>query len=1059
MVDALLSLSLRQRVLIVTAACLLIAGGVYAFRTIPIDAFPDVTPIIVQVVTKAPGFSPEEIERFVTFPLELQLTGAPGLREVRSLSKVGLSMITVVFDDAIDIYLARQVVNQRVQEVQDRLPAGSVSELVPNTTGLGEVYQYFLQGPHDDDPGYLVSETELTERRTIQDWVIRPLLKGLHGIVEVNSQGGLVKQYQVMVDPGLLWKYDLALHDVFGAVARNNTNAGGNILEKHGEKLIVRGIGLIKSIRDIENIVLKQQGGTPVYVRDVAEVQIGHAVRHGAVVLNGKREVVAGIVLMLRGGNAREVVEAIRNKVDDIHEKRLLPDGLRIVPFYDRIELIAAALHTVYKALLEGIVLVVIVLFLFLGDVRSALIVTATLITAPLATFIVMKQLGLTANLMSLGGMTIAIGIMVDGSVVVVENVYRLLSEHHGPIDRKQLVLQAAKEVGRPVVFGILIIIVVFLPVLSLEGIEGKMFHPLAYTIMIALLASLLLSLTLSPVLCSLAMKRGSEGDTFIVRWTKHGYLPLLRWAMGHRLMVLASALALLVASLGLFPFLGGEFIPILNELAISPQTIRYPSISLENSIEIEKEMQQAAMEVPEVRMIASKIGRSELGNDPQEPNASDPVLMLKPMEEWTTARTKKELDDAVRQRIKSRVTGATFLLSQPIQNRMDELLSGVRTEAVVKILGEDLNTLRTVAEEIQRAMETIHGVKDIRVEQLFGQSYLTIDINRDKIARHGINVADVREIITTAIGGDPATWVYEGNRRFNLILRFPTEFRDSVAKIRNILLKTATGAFIPLGDLAIVESREGPALISREELQRRIYIGFNTMGRDIESIVAEAQGKIATQVTIPAGYRLEWGGSFENMQRAMARLKIVVPITIGLIFLLLFSSFNSARYAALIILNLPFALIGGIVALWITGEYLSVPASVGFISLFGVAVLNGIVLVSCILKLREEGEVGPEAIVKACLLRLRPVLMTALVALLGLIPLALSTGIGSEVQRPLAVVVIGGLITSTSLTLLVLPALFPWFEKKTTHMLPPRARKRDGHLEEVRPAEPIAVH
>jgi cobalt-zinc-cadmium resistance protein CzcA len=1005
------------------------AGGIYSFRTIAIDAFPDVTTVLVQVVTEAQGLSPAEIERFVTFPLELQLMGAPGLTDIRSLSKVGLSMITVVFRDDVDIYLARQVVLERVLEVQDSLPPGARSELVPNSPGLGEVYQFYLEGPHDNDADYKLTETELMERRTLEDWIIRPLLKGTPDVVDVNSIGGFVKQYQVIVDPGLLRKYDLALHDVFMAVANNNANAGGNILEKGSEKYIVRGIGLIKTLQDIENIVVKEARGTPVYVRDVAEVQIGHAVRHGAAVVNGKREVVAGIVLLLRGGNAREVVEAVKEKIDEIHEQKLLPGGLRIVPFYDRLELIVAALHTVYKALLEGIVLVILVLFLFLGNVRSALIVTATLVVAPLATFIVMDQVGLTANLMSLGGLVIAIGMIVDGSVVVVENVYRHLSEH-APVSsarRGAIVLKATKEVAQPVIFGILIIILVFLPILSLQGMEGKMFKPLAYTIMIALLVSLLLSLTLSPALCSLALTTATEEDTWLLRQAKRWYSPALTWSLAHRRMILTSAVTMLGLSLMLFPFLGGEFIPILNEAAITPQTIRLPSISLEKSIEIELEMQRAVMEFPEVRMVVSKIGRSELGNDPQEPNASDPVVSLKPMDEWTTAKTKPELDDAVRRRIE-RVPGANFLLSQPIQQRVDELLSGVRSEATVKIIGEDLEQLRKTAEQVQVIMAGISGVKDVRVEQLFGQAYLSIDIDRGKIARYGINVAHIREIISTAIGAEAATRVYEGQKRFDLILRYPKNYRDSVETISNILLRASTGALIPLGELAKVELREGPALISREGLQRRIYVGFNTLGRDIESIVGEAQAKIAKHVQLPTGYRLIWGGSFENMQRAMARLKIIVPITIGLIFLLLFASFNSARHAALIIMNLPFALIGGIVALWVTGEYLSVPASVGFINLFGVAVLNGIVLVSYINQLRAEGLTNHDAIVRGCLLRLRPVLMTALVAMLGLIPLAFSHGIGSEVQRPLAVVVIGGLVSSTLLTLIVLPTLYGVF-------------------------------
>ncbi len=1027
MVSRLLDISLRQRMLVIVCALMIGAGGIYAFRTVPIDAFPDVTSVLVQVVTKAPGLSPAEVERLVTYPIELQLTGVPSLTEMRSLTKVGLSLITIVFDDSMDINLARQLVLERLLEVEEQLPPGAEPMLVPNSTGLGEVFQYYLESPPASEADANAEHQSLIRQRTIQDWVIRPLLKSTPEVIDVNSMGGYVKQYQVLVEPGMLRKYSLTLRDVFDAVAKNNANAGGNILEKHAEKYIVRGIGLIRSLQDIERIVVKETGGTPVYVSDVAQVVIDHAVRHGATVLNGEREVVSGIVLMLRGGNARDVVEGIKARIEDIHAKRLLPDGLRIVPFYDRIELITEALNTVYKSLAEGVVLVIVVLFLFLGNIRSALIVVGTLVLAPLATFIVMGQIGLTANLMSLGGLAIAIGMIVDGSVVVVENVYRHLS-HQPSLPRLQLVTSAVKEVGQPVVFGILIIIIVFLPLLSLHGMEGKMFKPLAYTIMIALMVSLVLALTLSPVLCSLALRQGSEEDPWVVRQAKSLYAPTLRWALGHRSAVLILAVSALVGALALVPSLGTEFIPILNEGSVAPQTIRLPSVSLPASIEIEKRMQQAIMEFPEVEMVVSKIGRTELGNDPQEPNESDPVVRLRPLDQWTTAKTMPELVQKFRERLIG-VSGATFLISQPIQQRVDELISGVRTEATVKLFGDDLEMLRNKAQEIAEVLESVQGVKDIKVEQLFGQPYLTIDIDRGKIARHGINVSDVREIITTAIGGHAATRVYEGQQRFDLIVRFPEQYRDSVETISNILLSDQTGALIPLADLGTVQLEEGPGRISRDQLQRYVSIGFNTMGRDIGSLVAEAQYKITERVALPAGYRITWGGSFENMERAMAKLQVIVPITIGLIFFLLYSTFNSLRQATLIILNLPFALIGGVVALWLTGEYLSVPASVGFINLFGVAVLNGIVLVSYMNKLREDGHSLDEAVISGALLRLRPVLMTALVALLGLVPLAFANGIGSEVQRPLAIVVIGGLVSSTLLTLIMLPVLYRWLE------------------------------
>ncbi len=1037
MVSRFLDISLSHRLLIVIFAFMIGAGGIYAFKTIPIDAFPDVTSVLVQVVTKAPSLSPAEVERLVTYPIELQLTGVPSLTELRSLTKVGLSLVTIVFNDSMDINLARQLVLERIIEVKELLPPGADPMLVPNSTGLGEVFQYYLAGSQGSVTDPEAEHQNLIKQRTIQDWVIRPFLKSTPNVIDVNSMGGYVKQYQVLVEPAMLRKYNLTLHDVFDAVARNNANAGGNILEKHAEKYIVRGVGLIRTLQDIERIVVKETGGTPVFVGDVAQVLIDHAVRHGATVLNGEREVVSGIVLMLRGGNAREVVEGIKAHIDDIHAKHLLPDGLRIVPFYDRIELITAALNTVYKSLVEGVVLVIIVLFLFLGNIRTAMIVVATLVLAPLATFIVMGQVGLTVNLMSLGGLAIAIGMIVDGSVVVVENVYRHLSYHSArPVPRLHLITTAVKEVGQPVVFGILIIILVFLPLLSLHGMEGKMFKPLAYTIMIALLVSLVLSLTLSPVLCSLMLTRGSEEDPWIVRWAKRLYAPALRWALGHGTLVLALAVSSLLCSLALFPFLGSEFIPILNEGSVAPQTIRLPSVSLPASIEIEKRVQQAIMEFPEVEMVVSKIGRSELGNDPQEPNESDPVVRLRPLDQWTTARTMPELMQKFRERLTG-VSGARFLISQPIQQRIDELISGVRTEATVKLFGDDLEILRSKAEEIAGVLATVRGVRDIKVEQLFGQPYLTIDIDRGKIARHGINVADVREIIATAIGGQAATRVYEGQQRFDLFVRFPEQYRDSVETISNILLSDGAGGLIPLADLGGVKLEEGPGRISREGLQRYVWIGFNTLGRDIGSLVAEAQEKIAARVVLPTGYTVAWGGSFENMERAMATLRFIVPITIGLIFLLLFSAFNSVRQAALIILNLPFALIGGVVALWLTGEYLSVPASVGFINLFGVAVLNGIVLVSYMNKLREDGHSLEEAVTSGALLRLRPVLMTALVALLGLVPLAFANGIGSEVQRPLAIVVIGGLVSSTLLTLIMLPVLYQWMERRSADVSP----------------------
>ncbi len=1033
MIASLLEFSLRQRILIVGLACLCAVAGVAAFQSIPIDAYPDVTNVQVQVLTEAPGLSPVEVERFITYPIELQMTGLPGLTEIRSLSKFALSQVTVVFADDVDVYFARQLVLERMMAVKERLPDGIDPVMAPVTTGLGEIYQYYLVQPSttSDDPARL--EAELTAQRTVQDWVLRPLLKGVPGVIDVNGLGGFVKQYQVLVDPAKLRKYGLTLHEVYESVSKNNANAGGNVLERHAERAIVRGVGLIRTLPDIERIVVKEVGGVPVYVRDVAEVRIGHAVRHGAAVLNGEREVVAGTVLMLRGGNAREVVRAVKRKVETIHRDGLLPEGLQLVPFYDRIELVTAAINTVRDARIEGIVLVTFVFFLFLGHVRSAVVVTASLLVTPLVTFIAMQRLGLSANLMTLGGLAIAIGEIADGSLVVVENVYRHLSENRlHQRSRLEVILHATKEVGRPILFGILIISVVFLPLLTLHGMEGKMFAPLAYTLVIALLASVIVTLTLSPVLASLVLRGDHPEETRLTAWMKRRYRPILQWTLAHRGAVLFGSTAIVLASLGLLPFVGREFIPILEEGALTPQIVRLPSVSLPESIEIEKQTHKAILEFPEVRLAVSKIGRPDIAFGPEEPNESDPIVALRPRSTWTTARSQPELVDAIRQRLAG-IPGISVLMSQPIQERVDELISGIRTECAIKLFGDDLNVLYRKAEEIADLMKTVEGVKDVKVEQVAGQPYLTVDIDREKIARYGINVSDVQDIVTTAVGGKPATTVYEGERRFQLILRFPESYRNSVGAIGDIRVRSASGAPIPMSELAAIEMREGPARISREQVKRRIYIGFNVVGRDIGSVVDEGRRRLAEQIRLPDGYTVAWGGAFENMERANARLLVVVPITLGLVFFLLFWAFHSLRYATLIILNLPFALIGGLVSLWVSGQYLSVPASIGFIELFGLAVGNGIVLVSYINQLRNEGQTPEEAIITGCTLRLRPVVMTMMTTLLGLLPLALAQGIGAEVQRPLATVVVGGLFTSTALTLVVLPALYRSFAERET--------------------------
>ncbi|TAN63183.1 efflux RND transporter permease subunit [bacterium] len=1026
MIDRLITFALKQRLLMIIAVFLLVGIGVYAFYKLPIDAFPDVTNVQVQIITEAPGRSPVEVEKLITYPVEVQMTGLPKMQELRSLSKFGLSMVTVVFEDGVDIYFARQLILERLIEAKGKLPAGVEPVMGPVSTGLGEIYQYTLERPD----GLKADTARLMELRTIQDWIVRPILKTVPGVTDVNAFGGHVKQYQVLIEPDRLRKYDLSLKEVFNAVAENNSNAGGDILEHSSERYIIRGVGLIQSLKDIEDIVVNSRNGVPIFVKDMARITFGPETRHGAVVKDGKGEAVAGIVMMIKGGSSRDVVAGVKAKVEEINKGSVLPDGIKIKPFYDRADLVKKCLETVTKALEEGAILVIIVLYIFLRNFRGALVVAFTLPLAVLSTFIVMWKVGLTANLMSLGGLAISLGMVVDAAIIQVENVQRHLSEADASKNRLHVILAAVLEVRKPSLFGELIIAITFIPIMTLEGMEGKMFSPLAFTVAIALLSSLVLSVFVIPVLCSFFLKAGEEKESFIIRWLKKPYLPALRKAIKHPKKVVLSAFVILIASLAFSLFLGTEFMPILDEGSLTTQVIRLPSISLLESVEIENKVQQALLKFPEVVTVVSKIGAAEIATDPMGPNISDPIIILKPRGEWKTTSTKEKLVEKIRKELE-KIPGIGLNVTQPIALKVDELISGVKSQVAIKVFGDDMDVLNEKAGSIAKVMATVKGVTDLRVEQTAGQPYITVDIDRRKIARYGINIADIQEIIETAIGGKVATDVFEGDRRFSVFLRFPEEKRNSVEAIGNIFVKASNGANIPLSTLARVYMSEGPAQISRENSKRRIVIESNVEGRDIGGFVKEVQEKIAGEVKLPAGYYVVWGGAFENQQRAMKRLSLIVPLTIALIFFLLFSTFNSVKYATLIILNLPFALIGGIFGLLISGQYLSVPASVGFIALFGVAVLNGMVLVSYINTLREEGLGLEEAIVTGCEKRLRPVLMTALVAILGLVPMLFATGPGSEIQKPLATVVVGGLITSTILTLMVLPALYKWFEEK----------------------------
>ena len=1030
MIEAFIRGSLNQRLIVMVISAMLIIGGFFAAQKLSLDAFPDVTNIQVQVATVATGKSPEEVERFITVPIEIAMTGLPGLVEMRSLNKDALSLITLVFNDATDVYFARQLVMERLMQVQDVMPKDVSPILGPVSTGLGEIFQYTLELPGEE--GRQLTVPELTNRRTINDWVVRPLLRNITGVAEINSQGGYVKQYQVLVNPDRLAHYKIKMSRVFEALEKNNINSGAGVLPKGAQQYLIRGEGLIQNINDIENIVLKETDGIPIYMRDIGEVKIGYEVRVGAVIKNGATEAVGGVVMMLRGGNAKEVVKNIKERVQEINDNEMLPGGLKIVPYYDRSELVSAAITTVVKVLIEGVILVIAILFIFLGDFRSSVIVVMTLVLTPLITFMAMNYLGISANLMSLGGLAIAIGLMVDGSVVIVENTFHRLGHMKKNENKNQVIFNACKEVATPVLFGVGIIILVFLPLMTMQGMEGKMFAPLALTIAIALTISLILSFSLSPALCSFFLTGGSGEDTKLIQKIKTPYINVLKKVLVNQKKVITIAVSFFVVSIMTIPFLGTSFIPEMKEGSIVPGIDRVPNISIEESINMEFKAMKAIMEVPGVKSVVSALGRGESPADPQAQNESTPLVSLKPKEEWPEGWTQDDIANAIKEKLKF-LPGVVLMMMQPISDRVDELVTGVRADVAVKIFGDDIRILRKKADEVAELAKEIEGATGIKVEKITGQQYLNIVLDRAAIARHGFNVSEINDLIEMAIGGKEATRIYEGQRNFGAAVRFPAQYRDDEDVIRNIMLTSPNGSRVSLGDLATIETRDGPARISREFAKRRVYTGINVEGRDLGGLVADLQQAIDQKLDLPDGYYIEYGGQFENMTRALGHLSIIIPLTIVGIFFLLFLLFNSVRFATLIITVLPFASIGGIFGLALTGEYLSVPASVGFITLAGIAVLNGVVLISCIQGLQKDGMKIDLAIIEGCKQRLRPVLMTASVAMLALIPFLFATGPGSEVQKPLAIVVIGGLITSTSLTLLVLPALYKMFAKNIT--------------------------
>ncbi|MCK6527695.1 CusA/CzcA family heavy metal efflux RND transporter [Myxococcota bacterium] len=1041
MFDRLIRFSIEQRFLVLALALLLVGAGLQALRQLPIDAVPDVTNVQVQVLTSSPALGPVEVERFITFPVEMAMTGLPGLEEVRSVSKFGLSVVTVVFEDGTDIYFARQLVQERLTTAKEEIPEGYGSpEMGPISTGLGEIYQFEVRGE-----GY--SPMDL---RSILEWQVAPRLRQVPGVIEVNSFGGELKTYEVQVDPARLGAYRLSLDQVFDALAANNANTGGAYIARAQEQVLVRGEGLVEDLDDIGNIVLATSGeGTPVYVRDVGKVAFAPMVRQGAVTRDGRGEAVTGIVMMLMGANSREVVEGVKEAVAQIGPA--LPKGVTIDPFYDRTELVWKTIHTVARNLIEGGVLVIAVLFLTLRNLRAGVVVASAIPLSMLFAFLGMRAFGVSGNLMSLGA--IDFGLIVDGAVIIVENAMRRIAEQghalHRPLDRSErdeVVYRSAVEMRGATVFGILIITVVYVPILALTGIEGKMFRPMAITVICALAGALVLALTFVPALASLLLPLGArEEESFLVRGARKVYEPALAWCLGHRRRTVGIAVACLVGSLAVIPFLGAEFVPRLDEGAIALQTWRVPSVSLEESVRQSGLVERVLKRFPEVTTVVSKTGRAEIATDPMGVEISDVFVMLKPREEWKTAGDREGLISAFDDALKREVPGSLFSYSQPIELRVSELIAGVRSDVALKLYGEDLDTLKRLGDRLVAALGKVPGAADVKAEQVAGLPVARVRIDRDAIARYGINASEVLEAVE-AVGGKQVGTVLEGQKRFALQVRIAPDARQSVEQIAGIRIQGPGGQLVPLSQLARIDVEEGPAQVSRENAQRRLTIEANVRGRDLKGFVDEARAAIGSQVELPAGYWIDWGGQFENLTAASRRLGLVVPLTLGIIFLLLYTTFGAFRPALLIYLNIPFAVTGGVLALGVRGMPLSISAGVGFIALFGVAVLNGLVLVSTIRHLREDGLSPERAAHDAAHLRLRPVLTTALVASLGFIPMALAHGAGAEVQKPLATVVIGGLVTATLLTLLVLPTLYPWFDRGNAR----RGEPADGGEDEA---------
>ena len=1012
---------IQNRLLILVLGILILLGGFYSYKKLPVDALPDVTPTLVQVFTVTQGLAPEEVEKYVTYPIEVAMAGLPDIKEIRSVSNFGLSVVNIYFEDGTDIYFARQLANERLQQAREDIPEGfGEPEMGPISTAMGLVLFYYLE---DQTSNYT-----LEELRTIQDWTIKPILQTVPGVTEVLGIGGYEKQYQVSINPNALLKYKVTSNDVIASIEANNLNVGAQFIVKNAEEYIVRSEGLAENKTDLENIVIKSIDGSPVYLKDLADVDIGGAIRRGLQTKNGEKEVVAGMVIKLYGTNSSTVIKGVEDKLVEINQT--LPEGVKIVPYYQQKSLVEASINTVTYALGFGILLVVIVLFAFLGSIRPSIVVMMSLPFSILFAFIGMQYFGISANLMSFGGLAIAIGMLVDGSIVIVENTDRLLYESGGKVSKSTIIANACKEVIRPIFFSILIVIVVFLPLFTLQGVEGKTFRPLAYTLSLAMFGSLIFSIFIAPVLCYLLISKdnlkGSNENWLIINLNKI-YNPLITFFVSRQKYSVFLGIFLILIGALVFTRLGSEFTPKMNEGTLVLRLTMAPSIALDETKRVTMLVEKRLVRIPEIQEVVTRIGRGEVGAHADPTNNSEMFIILKPKNEWRTARNQEEIEKIIREELGD-VPGVAVNLTQPIKMTVDELLEGVKGDFAIKLFGDDLDILKEKADEISNEIRQIKGATDVQTDQVIGTPQLLININRNSIARYGINISDVQEVIRAAVGGEKSGQVFEGVRRFDILVRFQSKYRETPEAIGNILIKSSSGSLIPLNQLADIKNVVGPRQITREDNQRFITIQGNVVDTDIGSFVEIANKRISKNVTLPTGYFINWGGQFKLQQEANKRLIIVIPVMLLIIFILLFANFKSLKNSYLILLNIPLALVGGVIALWVTGQNLSVPSSVGFIALFGIALENGLILVTYLNQLTREGLSMSTACIKAATLRLRPVLMTAVTTAFGLLPLLLSHGTGSEIQKPLATVVIGGLVTSTLLTLLVLPAIYPWF-------------------------------